>query len=93
MSNLSSCLRQRVANWVPSWFLFILLIFGLPITLAVAFLPLMGFFSPTLLETCILILKISPFGVSVLIVYSLVLLFLWSAYSIPSLYINLDVNL
>ena len=59
----------------------------------VALFPLAGVFSPTLLETCIHILKISPLGASVLIGYSLVVLFLWSAYSIPSSYMNLDVNL
>ena len=84
---------QSVANWAPTWFLVVSLIFGLPITLTVALFPLASIFSPTLLKTCIQILKILPLGASVLVGYSLVVLFLWSASSILSLYINLDVNL
>ena len=90
---LSPSSTQSVANWAPTWFLFVSLIFSLPITLMVALFPLASIFSPTLLETCIQILKILPLGASVLVGYSLVVLFLWSASSILSLYINLDVNL
>ena len=90
---LSPSSTQSVANSAPTWFLFVSLIFGLPIGLIVALFPLAGVFWPTLLETCIHILKISPLGASLLIGYFLVILFLWSAYSFPSSYINLDVNL
>ena len=90
---LSPLSTQSVANWAPTWFLFVSLIFGLPTTLMVALFPLASIFSPILLETCIQILKILPLGASVLVGYFLVVLFLWSASSILSLYINLDVNL
>ena len=90
---LSPSSTQSVVNLVPTWFLFTLLIFSLLIALMVVLLPLVGVFCPTLLETCIHILKTSPLGASLLIGYFLMVLFLWSAYSFPSLYINLDVNL
>ena len=90
---LSPSSTQSVSNWAPTWFLFVSLIFGLPITLTVVLFPLASIFSPTLLEICIQILKISPLRASILVGYFLVVLFLWSVSSILLLYINLDVNL